>query len=75
MWVSDGAFKLKYGSKNQKWISTCIFIFYQNSTAHKIGLTVWATEDGSTEALLQILYGQYLILGVVCFRPKNQRFL
>ena len=22
------------------------------------------TEDGSTEALLQILYGQYLILGV-----------
>ena len=24
---------------------------------------VWSTKDGSTEALLQILYGQYLILG------------
>ena len=27
-------------------------------------LTDSCTEDGSTEALLQILYGQYLILGV-----------
>ena len=25
---------------------------------------IYLTEDGSTEALLQILYGQYLILGV-----------
>ena len=25
---------------------------------------IYPTEDGSTEALLQILYGQYLILGV-----------
>ena len=30
-----------------------------------------STEDGSTNAVLQILYGPYLILGVLCFRPKN----
>ena len=34
----------------------------QNSTRPNRLLTY--TEDGSTEALLQILYGQYLILGV-----------
>jgi hypothetical protein len=36
------------------------------------------TEDGSVKAHLQILYGQYLILGAfgtICFRPKNQSFL
>ena len=36
---------------------------------------VSSTEDGSTDAVPQILYGQYLILGVVCFRPKKQHFL
>ena len=33
------------------------------------------SQPKNTEDRLQILYGQYLILGVVCFRPKNQRFL
>ena len=46
-----------------------------HTLSDQFGIVV-GTEDGSTEALLQMLYGQYLILGVfVCLRPKNQGFL
>ena len=34
-----------------------------------------STEDGSMNAVPQILYGPYLILRVVCCRPKKQSFL
>ena len=41
------------------------FRFYLTFTTNTFAVySIITTEDGSTEALLQILYGQYLILGV-----------
>ena len=44
-------------TKTNQWY--CFSMFTKNRSG-----IIHTTEDGSTEALLQILYGQYLILGV-----------